>query len=128
MFGRLFTRVLLFGLASLITHGGGLGAMPAFGASPAVFPIYVSCGERTESNGDSAVYRTRIEITLLRTTGENGEIIVSPDIVAGEINPGETVVLDCSDLVIDGESAFGYVNVQVYPNEAFRVRVTYHVD
>ncbi len=102
--------------------------MPTSGASPARFPIYVSCGELAVNEGEPALYRTKIEITLLRTSGDNGEIIVSPDIVAGEINPGETVLLNCSDLLVDRERLFGIVNVQVYPDAEYRIRVTYHVD
>lgn len=97
------------------------------GALPLIIPVYTLCGEGAPWGSQAAVYSTRIEITMTRQDGDNGEIIVSPDIVAGEINPGETIVLDCSDILLERTSFFGFLMVQLFPADAFSVRVAYDV-
>ena len=97
------------------------------GALPFDIPVYALCGEGAPPGSGVGVYTTRIEITMVREDGDHGEIIVSPGIVAGEVNPGETIVVDCDDILQGRESFFGFLMIQLFPGDAFSVRVTYGV-
>ena len=92
------------------------------GAEPLIIPVYALCGQGAPWGSQDATYSTRIEITMVRQEGENGEIIVSPGIVAGEVNPGETVVIDCDDILQGRAASFGFVTVHLFPPDVFSVR------
>lgn len=96
-------------------------------ALPLVIPVFALCGEGAPPGGPLARYATRIEITMVggEMGEESGEIIVAPDILAGEVNRGETIVVQCQDILQDQESFFGFVTVQVFPGDAFSVSVSY---
>lgn len=90
-------------------------------------PVYALCGALGSVGSEGVIYTTRIEITMTREDIDHGELIVAPDIVAGEINPGETVVVDCDDILQEQEAFSGFLSVRLYPRDAFRVQVTYGV-
>jgi len=96
-------------------------------SDPAIIPVHAVCGELEIDGSSRAMYTTRIDVTYRPTDedAESGEIVVSPDIVAGEVNPGETIVIRCED-ILQGRPAFsGIISVQTFPSEGFTVRVTY---
>lgn len=97
------------------------------GARPLMIPVYALCGQGAPWDSQDAAYSTRIEITMVRQEGENGEIIVSPGITAGEVNPGETIVIDCDDILQGRAAFFGFLTVSLFPPDAFSVKVTYDV-
>lgn len=91
-------------------------------------PVYVLCGPLGARGSETIVYATRIEITMTDEELEQGEVIVAPDIVAGELTPGESLVVDCDDILqgLDGRESFeGFVTLRLRPAGAFRVQVTY---
>jgi len=97
-------------------------------SSPLIIPVYALCGEGAPPGGPATRYATRIDITMTsrgEEGEENGEIVVAPDILAGEVNPGETIVVGCEEILQGRESFFGFVTVQLFPGEAFVVNVTY---
>ena len=65
---------------------------------------------------------------MVREDVDHGEIIVSPGILAGAIDPGETIVVDCDDIFPqERASFFGFLMIQLFPGDAFSVQVTYRV-
>ena len=90
-------------------------------------PVQVVCGEVAVDGAPPAVYETEIDVAY-RPAGngaESGEIEVAPGILAGEVNPGETIRIRCED-ILQGKTAFaGVITVHAYPAEAFVVQVTY---
>lgn len=90
-------------------------------------PVYALCGGLESSEPQGVYLTTRIEITMTREDIDHGELIVSPDIIAGEVNPGETIVIDCDDILQEREAFSGYLSIRLYPGDAFQVQVTYGV-
>lgn len=100
-------------------------------AAPLIIPIFVLCGEGAPPGGPFGRYATRVEITMAGRGAEgeeSGEIVVAPDILAGEVNPGETIVIGCEEILQGRESFFGFITVQLFPGDAFGVNVVYAND
>lgn len=96
-------------------------------AAPAVIPVQALCGELEIDGAPRVIYETEIDVAF-QPSGEeveSGEIIVSPDILAGEVNPGETIHIRCEDILQGRRAYSGLITIQAYPPEEFTVRVTY---
>lgn len=110
-------------------HGQKRFRVKAQGGSPVIIPVQAVCGELELDGSPRAAYETRINVTFRpgSESAEVGEIVVSPGILAGEVNPGETIVIPCDDILMGRASFAGIITVQVFPAEGFTVRVTYQV-
>lgn len=88
-------------------------------------PVYALCGALSSQDSQTIVYATRIEITMTDEQAEHGEVIVAPGIAAGELSPGESLVVECDDILQEEETFSGFVTLRLMPDGAFRVQVTY---